>query len=48
MERNDRAASGSPVPEQQREELVQYSEFGRQPEPEPSDGEVRTLTRPSP
>lgn len=42
MDRQDRAASGSPAvePETQREELVQYSEFGRQPEPEPSDGEV--------
>ncbi|TKX22312.1 Leo1-like protein [Elsinoe australis] len=33
MDRNDRerAASGTPAPEQQKEELVQYSEFGRQP-----------------
>ena len=43
MGRNDRAVSGTPAQEedQQREELVQYSEFGRQPEPEPTDGEVR-------
>lgn len=47
MDRNDRerAASGTPAPEQQKEELVQYSEFGRQPVPEPSDGEACRLTR---
>ncbi|PNS19960.1 hypothetical protein CAC42_7927 [Sphaceloma murrayae] len=46
MERNDRAGSGTPAPEQQKEELVQYSEFGRQPEPEPSDGEMYLLKVP--
>ncbi|KAF2156011.1 hypothetical protein K461DRAFT_290975 [Myriangium duriaei CBS 260.36] len=48
VDRNDRAASGTPVPEpdNQREELVQYSEFGRQPEPEPSDGEMYLLKVP--
>ncbi|KAF4556899.1 Leo1-like protein [Elsinoe fawcettii] len=48
MERNDRAASGTPAaqPEEPKEELVQYSEFGRQPEPEPSDGEMYLLKVP--
>lgn len=48
MDRHDRIGSGSPAAEQdqQREELVQYSEFGRQPEPEPSDGEMYLLKVP--
>ncbi|KAF2223179.1 Leo1-like protein-domain-containing protein [Elsinoe ampelina] len=48
MDRNDRAGSGSPAQQQEelKEELIEYDELGRQPEPEPSDGEMYLLKVP--
>ena len=38
--RNDRAASEPVVETETQEALTEYPDFGRQPLPEPSDGEV--------
>lgn len=38
--RADRVASEAPAEMETREDVVEYPDFGRQPLPEPSDGEV--------